>query len=134
MLHEGFRERRGFAPASMPDFLGLVGDPQDGIPGLPGFGEKSTGALLATFGHVESFPDDPAAWGVRGAARLRETLRERWDDAMLYRKLATVRTDAPIDERLDDLAWPGVPRARFFAWCDEVGVGDLRERPKRFVG
>ena len=128
---DGVWDRLGVAPASVPDLLALVGDTADGIPGLPGFGAKSAATLLARYGHLEAIPTDPDGWDVpvRGAARLVETLVARWDDALLYRELATLVTDVPLDASLDDLVWRGVPRERFLAWCDEVGTDSLRSRP-----
>src|SRR6266436_988869 len=90
-------ERRGVKPESIPDLLALTGDDADGIPGLPGFGEKSASALLAKFIHLEQIPDDPATWPmVRQAPRLAATLEAHREEALLYRRLATLRTDAPI--------------------------------------
>ena len=127
------RRMRGFPPASVPDWLALVGDSADGIPGLPGFGDKTVAALLGRFGHLEQIPDDSAAWPkVRGAAALAVTLAARRDDAMLYRRLATLALDAPIATTLDEVAFAGVPRQRFLAWCDEVGANTLRTRPTRW--
>ncbi|MGA9522439.1 MAG: 5'-3' exonuclease H3TH domain-containing protein [Myxococcaceae bacterium] len=131
---EAVRATRGVAPSQIPDLLGLIGDDADGIPGLPGFGEKTTAALLSAFGRIEDIPLDPAKWpsGVRGAERLSGTLRERREDALLYRTLATLRTDAPIGKSLQELAFEGVPREPFLTWCDEAGVNSLRTRPRRW--
>lgn len=128
------RARRGIAPASIPDWLALVGDTADGIPGLPGFGEKAASALLARWGKLEALPADPAAWDVdvRGAARLAATLRERMADVMLYRTLATLVDDVPLPQALEDLEWRGAPRGEFLRWCDAVGTTSLRERPRRW--
>jgi 5'-3' exonuclease len=126
------RERRGVAPQSIPDLLALVGDSADGIPGIPGFGEKTAAALLARFTHIEAIPDDARQWpdSVRGAARLAATLAGRREDAILYRKLATLRRDVPLTETLADLRWSG-PRADAWAsWCDEADAESLRERAK----
>jgi 5'-3' exonuclease len=108
---DGVREKFGVPPASIPDWLALVGDSADGIPGLPRWGEKSASAVLARYGRLEAIPDDAARWEVpvRGAAALAESLRSRRDEAVLYRKLATLRTDAPLAEELDDLRWRGPP-------------------------
>jgi 5'-3' exonuclease len=127
--------RRGVSPASVPDWLALVGDVADGIPGLPGFGEKTAGALLARYERIEAIPEDPSDWdvSVRGAARLAATLAERRDDALLYRQLATLITDVPLAETLADLEWPGVPRSRFEALCDDLGSDRLRARPTRWA-
>jgi 5'-3' exonuclease len=100
----------GVSPASIPDWLALVGDDADGIPGLPRWGARTAATVLARWKHLEDIPDDPARWEVpvRGAATLAATLRERRADVLLYRTLATLRTDAPIPCALDDLAWRGV--------------------------
>jgi 5'-3' exonuclease len=130
---DGVRERLGVAPASVPDLLALVGDTADGIPGLPGFGAKTASALLRRYRHLEDVPTD-GDWDVdvRGAPRLAATFTERFEDALLYRDLATLVTDVPLPHQLDDLAWPGVPRERFLAWCRETGVDTLRARPVRW--
>jgi 5'-3' exonuclease len=130
-----FRALRGFGPASMPDFLALTGDTADGIPGLDGFGEKAAGLLVGAYGTLEAIPDDAAKWSVqpRGAARLAQTLREQRADAMLYRKLATLEHDVPLPSALGDLRFAGVPRAKFLAWCDELGVTTLQSMPKRWA-
>ncbi len=130
----GVIARLGVAPRSVPDLLALVGDTADRIPGLPGFGAKTAAALLSRYPHLEEIPRDPDVWDldVRGAPRLAATLAERFDDAVLYRELATLVTDVPLEEGLDELEWTGVPRERFLAWCDEVGVGGLRDRPSRW--
>lgn len=133
---DGVRAKLGVPPASVPDLLALMGDDADGIPGLPGFGEKGASALLTAYGHLESIPEDPSKWSVRprGADKLAATLREHRKDALLYRKLATVVTDAPIKESLKQLEWAGVPRAPFEAMCDRLGLTTLKSRPKRWAG
>jgi 5'-3' exonuclease len=132
---DAVRARLGVAPASVPDLLALVGDVADGIPGLPGFGEKGASVLLGAYGHLEAIPDDAASWTVRprGADKLAATLRANREDALLYRKLATLVTDAPLAESLEDLAWAGVPRERFLALCDKLGLTTLKTRPKRWA-
>jgi 5'-3' exonuclease len=119
--------RRGIRPASVPDFLALVGDEADGIPGLPGFGEKTAAVLLGAFGRLEAIPPDPAAWpaGLRGADRLAATLAAHQPEARLYRRLATLVTDVPLAESLDDLRWGGPPWAALEAWCARVGASRL---------
>jgi 5'-3' exonuclease len=119
-------------PRSIPDFLALVGDDADGYPGLPGFGEKSAAAVLARFEHIEAIPDDVAAWGLslRGAGALAATLAARREEALLYKRLATLVEDVPLAESLEDLRWRGVPRPAFEAWCAATGARDLR--PPRF--
>lgn len=131
---DAVRARSGVAPASIPDLLALVGDTADGIPGLPGFGAKTAATLLGRYHHLDAIPEDPGDWdvGVRGAARLATTLAERRKDAELYRELATLVTDVPLDPSLQALAWDGVPRERFLGWCDAHDVGRLRSRPTRW--
>lgn len=110
---EGVVERLGVPPASVPDYLALVGDTADGIPGLKGFGAKTAATLLGRWGHLEHVPDDPDDWdvAVRGAARLAETLAAHRDDALLYRHLATLTLDVPLAESLEELRHGGVPRS-----------------------
>jgi 5'-3' exonuclease len=129
-----FRARRGFGPASMPDFLALTGDTADGIPGLAGFGEKSAGLLLGAYPHLEDIPRYAHQWAVRprGALQLAETLAAHLPEARLYRQLATLVTDAPVATTLDELRFRGVPRQRFIAWCDELGAGSIRDTPRRW--
>lgn len=106
---DGVKAARGVGPRSIPDYLALVGDTADGIPGLPGFGAKSSGTLLGHYERLEAIPDDPSQWAVkvRGAARLGETLASRREDALLYRKLATLIEDVPLTQSLEDLRWRG---------------------------
>jgi 5'-3' exonuclease len=126
---------RGIRPASVPDWLALVGDSADGYPGLAGFGEKTAAALLHAFGHLEDIPPDPRRWpaGIRQGEKLAATLAREMALALLYRKLATLVDDVPLAETLDDLAWSGVPRAAFEAFCDRVESSTLRERPTRWA-
>jgi 5'-3' exonuclease len=120
-------DRRGIRPESVPDWLALVGDDADGLPGLPGFGEKTASALLGRYLHLESIPADPAAWprDVRGADRLARSLAEGREAVALYRRLATLVRDVPLGESLDDLRWGGAPRDRFEAWCQSLGATTL---------
>lgn len=129
------RERFGVPPASIPDLLALVGDDADGIPGVAGFGARTSATLLAHYGRVDVIPDAHEDWAVsvRGAARLAETLRGARADALLYRELTELAVDLPIEVTGADLAVTGVPRAQFLAWCDEVGVTQLRDRPRRWA-
>ena len=132
---EGVIEKFGVEPESIPDWLGLVGDAADGLPGIPGWGAKSSATILARYGHLEGIPLEAALWDVkvRSADKLAVTLRERMGDALLYRFLAQLRTDVPIPDSLADLAWKGVPRQRYEAFCEELGFNTLRERPDRWV-
>jgi 5'-3' exonuclease len=99
----------GVPPESIPDYLALVGDTADGYPGLPGWGAKSTAAVLARFGHLESIPEDYGDWhvNVSGASALAATLAREREQAILFRTLATLRTDLPLFESIDELEWKG---------------------------
>jgi 5'-3' exonuclease len=132
---EGVRARLGIGPRSIPDFLALVGDEADGIPGLPGFGERSAGALLGVYEHLEAIPADAARWRVqlRGAERLAKTLAERRADALLYRTLATLRTDVPLAEDLDQLEWRGAERALLECVSARLEDPELLERVPRWA-
>jgi 5'-3' exonuclease len=129
----------GVEPESIPDLLALVGDSSDGYPGLPGWGAKSAAAVLAVHHTLEGIPRKASEWHVpslRGAVLLAATLVEHWDEALLYRDLARLRTTADgveIPERRPaDLEWQGVPRATWTAFCDEWGLNGLRDRPHRW--
>ena len=129
---EGVRERWGVGPASIPDYLALVGDSADGLPGLPGWGARSTSQVLARFEHLEAIPSSVAEWhvDVRNAPGLSAVLRDRWRDALLYRDLATLRTDVPLPQaEPEELRWRGAHRAEFKALCAELGRAALAERP-----
>jgi 5'-3' exonuclease len=130
----GVLARFGVPPASIPDWLALVGDSADGIPGVPGWGEKSAAAVLARYGRLEAIPDEPARWDVevRGRERLAASLRERREEAGLYRTLATLRTDVPLAEGLADLEWRGARRRDLEALCREIGAGELLARVPRW--
>ena len=130
-----FRALKGFGPASVPDFLALVGDTADGIPGLRGFGDKGASAVIGAYEHIEAIPEHAFQWTVkpRGALALAATLAAHREEALFYRKLATLVDTAPLAESLDDLCFRGVPRARFEAWCDEVGATTIRTAPRRWA-
>jgi 5'-3' exonuclease len=129
-----FRAKRGFGPRSMPDFLALTGDTADGIPGLAGFGKKSASMLIGAYEQLERIPADPLQWKVkpRGALQLAATLVEQRDDALFYRKLATLVDTIALECSLEDLRFGGVPRARFERWCDELGVARLKTVPRQW--
>ena len=99
----------GVGPASIPDYLALVGDTADGYPGLPGWGAKSAAAVLAKYGHLESIPADSATWRVNAAraATLASTFASDRDRALLFRDLATLRIDIPVFDNVDALCWTG---------------------------
>ncbi len=120
---DGVVAKFGVAPASIPDYLALVGDAADGIPGIPGWGAKSSSAVLGHYVHLEFIPPDAADWDVtvRGAARLAKNLGERQDDALLFRELTTLRRDAPISATLEEIAWQGVRRTEYHALCSDLG-------------
>jgi 5'-3' exonuclease len=130
----GVAERFGVGPASIPDYLALVGDSADGFPGVRGFGPRTAAALLARWGHLEAIPEDPARWqvDVRGAARLGETLTACRADALLFRRLATLVRDVPGLGKVDDWRWRG-PTPAFDAVCRRLGAPGLLERTKRLA-
>jgi 5'-3' exonuclease len=113
----------GVPPASIPDWLALVGDSADGYPGLPRWGAKSASAVLARWQHIDRIPELARDWDVpvRGAEALAATLRSGRDEARLYRTLATLRTDVPLPESLDDLHWRGPRRDELVRLCEEIG-------------
>jgi 5'-3' exonuclease len=115
----GVVQKFGVPPASIPDYLALVGDAADGYPGLPGWGAKSTAAVLAMFRHLESIPENPLDWHVNAASAssLAATLARERERALLFRTLATLRTDIALFEDVDELRWNG-PKPGF----DEVGA------------
>ena len=131
MDEEGVWEKFGVGPKSIPDYLALVGDTADGIPGVAGWGAKSTAAVLAEYGTLDQIPLDEAEWTVkvRGAARLAENFREHREQVDLYKELAILRLDVPLAESLADLEWKGAHREEFESLCDELGFDSLKTRP-----
>jgi 5'-3' exonuclease len=123
------RRKYGVPPASIPDWLALVGDSADGYPGLPGWGARSAATVLARYQHIEHVPKLATEWdvAVRGAERLAATLTVQRDRALLFRTLATLREDAPVDADVDALRWMG-PHAEFAAWSERLGRPALQER------
>jgi 5'-3' exonuclease len=134
MNEDGVREKFGVSPESIPDYLALVGDTADGVPGLPGWGPKSASTVLSRWRKLEAIPARSAAWGVavRGAEKLAATLVERREDVFLYRDLTTLRFDVPLDETLADLQWQGVRKEPFLELCEELGFEGVQERPHRW--
>ena len=130
----GVVEKYGVAPASIPDWLALVGDAADGIPGVPRWGARSSAAALMAHRHIERIPDDPARWRfeVRGAPKLAENLRAHREQLALYRTLATLREDVPLTETLEDLEWRGARRPELETLCSELGADGLIERVPRW--
>jgi 5'-3' exonuclease len=130
----GVHAKFGVGPSAIADYLALVGDSADGIPGVPRWGAKSASQLLAKHGSITAIPDDPAAWGVsvRGAAALATSLNDNRRQAALWKTLATLRTDVPLGESLDDLEWRGADRAKLTSLCDELDDGFAIERVTRY--
>jgi 5'-3' exonuclease len=128
------QQKFGIPPASIPDWLALVGDSADGYPGLPGWGQKSAATVLARYQHLEHIPRLAAEWDVtvRGSMRLATTLAEHREHALLFRELATLRADAPVSADVEALSWPG-PRADFAAWSERLGTPSLQERASRLA-
>jgi 5'-3' exonuclease len=120
----------GVSPRSIPDYLALVGDSADGIPGVPRWGAKSAACILAEYQHLEHVPSNPKEWRVklRGADALSASLEGMREQALLYRRLATLRSDVPLSETLDDLRWRGAPDAELSALCEELGETGVLER------
>ena len=135
----GVRAKWGVAPTSIPDWLALVGDSSDGYPGLPRWGAKTAAAVLSVYGSLDDIPRKASQWQVptvRNGVLLAATLVEHWDEALLYRDLARLRT---ADDGVDipqaspaDLIWAGAPRGTWEAFCDEWGLDRLRSRPHRW--
>ena len=113
---DGVRAKFGVSPELIPDYLALVGDAADGFPGIKGIGPKNAAALLTRYGAIEVFPP--------------EVLGERQPLALLYKKLATLRTDAPLFADVDELQWSG-PTTEFAAVCERIGAPDLPARVAR---
>jgi 5'-3' exonuclease len=119
----------GVPPASIPDYLAVVGDSADGYPGLPGWGAKAAAAVLSRYPHLEDIPKDWQAWppAIRRARALAESLFTTWDDAILFRTLATLRVDVPVFNTIDDLHWQG-PRPDFEEYARRMNAPDLFTR------
>jgi len=124
----GVQEKFGVLPTSIPDWLGLVGDSADGYPGLPGWGAKSTAAVLRRYEHVEAVPARFERWDVHvsGAKRLAAVLAEHMDEALLFRDLATLRTDHDVGT-VDAMRWRG-PTPELAAICERLGADALLRR------
>lgn len=130
---KGVIEKFSVGPESIPDFLALVGDSADGYPGIQGWGEKSTATVLSKYKYIESIPGDPnkLGLGLGRATTLIENLQKNYQDALLFKKLSTLRTDVPLKENLNDLKWQGAyPRLKKF--CHELGDERIPERIARW--
>jgi 5'-3' exonuclease len=127
----GVIEKFGVEPASIPDYLAVVGDSADGFPGVAGWGAKAASAVLSHFTHLEKIPQDWRQWppSIRRARTLAESLFTAWGDALLFRTLATLRLDVPVFETVEDLRWQG-PRPEFEALCRRLDSPNLFNRAK----
>jgi 5'-3' exonuclease len=119
----------GVGPHSIPDYLAVVGDSADGFPGVAGWGQKAAAAVLSHYPHLEDIPRDWREWdpSIRKARTLSEALFGAWDDALLFRRLATLRVDAPVFNTVDELRWRG-PRPGFEEYCRRMKAPDLLRR------
>ena len=125
----GIIQKFGVPPASIPDYLALVGDSADGYPGLPGWGAKSSAAVLAKFGRIEAIPADVREWGVNAAnaSALAATLSRERETALLFRTLATLRTDIPLFDDVEQLRWRG-PTPGFAAIGERLDAAVTEKR------
>lgn len=126
-------EKYGVSPASIPDWLALVGDKSDGIPGVPAWGNKSAAAVLSRYKHLDAIPDNHLQWGLSAgrALRLSENFQSHKEQASLYRRLATLRRDIPLEQNISDLEWHGA-RERLRTLCMQLGDNDLPDRVPRW--
>jgi 5'-3' exonuclease len=127
----GVVARFGVSPQSIPDYLAVVGDSADGFPGIAGWGEKAAASTLSHYQHLEQIPKDWQKWdpSIKKARKLSESLFSAWDDALLFRTLATLRLDVPVFENVDELRWQG-PRDAFAEVCRRMKATNL---PKRVI-
>ena len=126
---DGIREKFGVSPESIADYLALVGDSADGFPGLAGWGAKSTATVLSRYGHLEDIPHAPGQWDitVRGAAKLAASLHNQYEDALLFRTIATTQKDAPTVTNVDELEWTG-PKPELAKLAESIDAPGLTER------
>jgi len=127
-------EKYGVEPESIPDYLGLVGDSADGFPGLPGWGAKSAAAVLARYKHIEHIPRAAGQWDitVRSGAKLAKTLADHLDEALLFRRIATLEADAPTASSVDELCWTG-PADNLAEVADSLDAPDLVKRTAKLA-
>ena len=127
----GVVSKFGVKPQSIPDYLAVVGDSADGFPGLPGWGQKAAALVLSQYSHLENIPRDSQEWhpSIRRARALGESLLAGWNDALLFRTLATLRLDVPVFATIDELRWRG-PRPDFEEFCRRLKSPDLFRRVK----
>ena len=119
----------GVKPESIPDYLAVTGDSEDGYPGIVGWGAKAAATVFSRYVHLENIPKEPRDWdpSIKRAKGLAESLFRSWDDALLFRTLATLRLDAPVFESLDELKWDA-PRPEFEKFCERLRAADLYRR------
>jgi 5'-3' exonuclease len=131
----GVTAKFGVGPASIPDYLALVGDSADGYPGLPGWGARSAAAVLAHYGTIERIPDTPGEWAVavRNRPALAATLRDQRPQAMLFKDLATLRVDRTLLDDPEALRWTG-PAPLFAEVCARIDAGSLATQADRVAG
>ena len=131
----GVVERFGVSPGSIPDYLAVVGDSADGFPGVAGWGAKAAALTLSQYPHLEDIPKNWQQWhsSIRRARALSESLFSAWDEALLFRKLATLRLDVPVFETIEELRWQG-PKASFDEHCGRMNSATVLERVKRRIG
>jgi len=126
---DGVVAKFGVSPRSIPDYLAVVGDSADGYPGVTGWGAKGAASVLSRYPHLEDVPKDWTKWdpAIKKARALSEALMAAWDDAQLFRVLATLRLDAPVFQSIDELRWAG-PRADFADLCGVLKTPELLNR------
>jgi 5'-3' exonuclease len=131
---EGVREKFGVGPESIADYLALVGDTADGFPGLAGWGAKSAATVLARYGHLEDIPKLGGDWDVpvRAAGKLAATLQREWNEAVLFRRIATIEVDAPVMDDVDELRWTG-PTEGFADLVATIDAPALAERADKLA-
>lgn len=130
----GVESKFGVRPESIPDYLAVVGDSADGFPGIAGWGSKAAAIVLSQYLHLENIPKDWRSWKVtiRRAAALGESLFSAWDEALLFRTLATLRVDVPVFDSIDELRWRS-PRPEFEGLCQRMKLPDLMRRVEKML-
>ena len=132
--YKGVVEKFGVEPGSIPDYLALVGDTSDGIPGVPRWGAKSASLVLKRYKRIEAIPENPMLWdvSVRGAKSMANELKEHRSVVDLYKELATLRLDVPLTESLEDLKWKGARSSEYNILCSELGFQTLATAPSQW--
>ena len=132
--YKGVVEKFGVEPGSIPDYLALVGDTSDRIPGVPRWGAKSASLVLKRYKRIEAIPENPMLWdvSVRGAKSMANELKEHRSVVDLYKELATLRLDVPLTESLEDLKWKGARSSEYNILCSELGFQTLATAPSQW--